>query len=66
MDPNRILVVQLFQGVKSADRPEITREAELREGRFRVELGDVQDAIIQAHYLGGFPYGPCESKPVIV
>ena len=46
------------------ERKEIAREGQIINGRFRVEIGSPQDVIVQAFYLGQFPLGPSESKPV--
>lgn len=43
---------------------EFVREAQLVNGEFRVEIGDVRDTIVQGHNLGQFPAAPCESKPL--
>lgn len=45
-------------------RPEVIHEVMAQGGRFVVELGDLKDARVQAHYLGAYPYGPCDSKVV--
>ena len=45
---------------------ESVRETQAINGKFRVELGNISDSIVQAHYLGQFPLGPCESKEVRV
>jgi hypothetical protein len=45
-------------------RKEIVREGRIINGQFRVEIGSPQEVIVQAHYLGEFPLGPSESKPM--
>jgi hypothetical protein len=62
----RVLVTIMPRDPDDRGRKEIVREGEVIDGRFRVETGSVQDSIIQAHYLGQFPLGPCESKAVRV
>ena len=45
--------------------PELVREAEVVGGDFVVELGRAGEAIrVQAHYLGRFPWTPCDSEVV--
>ena len=46
--------------------PEILREVTAQNGRFVVEVGEAKNAHVQAHYLGVYPYGPCDSKVVEV
>ena len=46
--------------------PELLREVVAQAGRFVVEVGEVKNASVQAHYLGTYPYGPCDSKVVEV
>jgi hypothetical protein len=46
-----------------APEKEIVREGQVRDGDFRVELGDVERGwILQGHYLGSFDLAPCDSK----
>jgi len=63
---NGKVLVSIMPRDPNDNRKEITREGEIIDGRFRVETGSVHDSIIQAHYLGQFPYGPSESKRVPV
>ena len=58
------VLVSVMPRLQDDERTEPIWEAELVDGRFRVEVGDVHDALIQAHYLGRFPYGPCDSQAV--
>ena len=47
-------------------RAEITREAQAIAGRFQLKLEIPRGSRVQAFYLGGYPYGPCESKSIDV
>jgi hypothetical protein len=46
-----------------APEKEEVREADVHNGDFRVELGDVERRwILQGHYLGAYDLAPCESR----
>ena len=52
---------------KGRPEKELVREAQVQNGDFRVEIGDLdpdvrRDWIIQGHYLGESDLAPCESK----
>ena len=48
------------------NRQEIIRQVTAQGGRFVVEVGESMDARVQAHYLGTYPYGPCDSRELKV
>jgi hypothetical protein len=46
-----------------APEKEVVREAQVQNGDFRIELGDIEPGrLLRGHYLGGFDLAPCESK----
>ena len=45
---------------------EVLHEVIAQGGRFVVEIGEKKDSHGQAHYLGTYPCGPCDSKVVKV
>jgi hypothetical protein len=47
-------------------RSEIVHEVQAVGGQFFVQVPTPQQSIIQAHFLGGFPFGPSDSKVVRV
>jgi M6 family metalloprotease-like protein len=60
---NGTVLITLTPRRPDDERREVVWEGPIINGQFRVQIGDPQEVIVQAHYLGRFPLGPSESKP---
>jgi len=56
------VLVSIIPRRPNEQRKEVLHEVIAQSGRFVVEVGEARDAHVQAHYLGIYPYGPCDSS----
>jgi len=63
---NGPVLVSIMPRKLETNRQEIIRQVTAQGGRFVVEVGESMDARVQAHYLGTYPYGPCDSRELKV